>query len=303
MNRDGHKDAVFFIGPEVEHTPAYSKKTLFVVGKPTIDQILRIANEYKTPHIFMGANHSFKSESKDPYWDIVITTLLDKGFWVTLDYQAHEHETVLKMLNAGIWQSRIFVPLLGVRIPKVQISNPNLTIKIDDIDFNATNPGVWCLNHHEVTDSNRFTDWQDYGTDVVIELDDKLTPMPPYNTTSPEEKPSPIDLKNLKPPVYADINKPTIAVEKTLRKSTMVEISDTITDKDLETIKTAFNDAELGLDINAKSSLKADPEEINTSIINNTLEVTAEAYADGAKEDPLGKEVSKKPVKKVKQHD
>lgn len=168
MNRQGHEGVDFFIGPEVEHTPAYSKRTLFVVGKPKLDQIERMAREYKTPHVFMGANHSFNSESQDPYWDHVITALLDRGFWVTLDYQAHEHETVLKMLNAGIWQCRNFVPLLGVRIPKVQTSSVNLTIKIDDVDFAATNPGVWCLHHHEITDSNRFTDWQDYSTDEVL---------------------------------------------------------------------------------------------------------------------------------------
>ena len=31
MDRDGHNDAVFFVGPEVEHTKAFSMKTLFVV--------------------------------------------------------------------------------------------------------------------------------------------------------------------------------------------------------------------------------------------------------------------------------
>lgn len=169
MNREGHKDVSFFIGPEVEHTPAYSKRTLFVVGKQKLDQIERTAREYKTPHIFMGANHSFSSESNDPYWDHVITALLDRGFWVTLDYQAHEHVDVLKMLNRGIWQSRLFVPLLSVRIPNFQTSSPNLTVKIDDIDFKATNEGVWCLNHHEIADSNRFTDWNDYNTDQVVE--------------------------------------------------------------------------------------------------------------------------------------
>lgn len=168
MNRDGHQGVDYFIGPEVEHTPAYSKRTLFVVGKQKLDQILRMAKEYKTPHVFMGANHSFNAASEDPYWDQVITALLDKGFWVTLDYQAHEHETVLKMLNPGVWQCRTFVPLLGVRIPKVQTSSPNLTIKIDDVDFKATNPGVWCLHFHEITDSNRFTDWNDYSTDEVL---------------------------------------------------------------------------------------------------------------------------------------
>jgi len=168
MNRQGHEAADFFIGPEVEHTPAYSKRTLFVVGKQKLDQILRMAKEYKTPHVFMGANHSFSAASQDPYWDQVITALLDRGLWVTLDYQAHEHNDVLKMLNPGVWQCRTFVPLLGVRIPKVQTSSPNLTIKIDDVDFKATNPGVWCLHFHEVTDSNRFTDWNDYSTDEVL---------------------------------------------------------------------------------------------------------------------------------------
>ena len=32
-NRDGHTDDTrYFIGTEVEHTPAYGQKTLFVIG-------------------------------------------------------------------------------------------------------------------------------------------------------------------------------------------------------------------------------------------------------------------------------
>lgn len=177
MKRDGHNNVAFFIGPEVEHTPAYSKKTLFVVGKQDLATIVKHATEHKVGHIFMGANHSFDvTDASTPYWDRTIMALLDKGYWVTLDYQAHQHISVLKLLNAGIWQSRIFVPLLSVRIPSVQMSSPNLTVKIDDVDFEATNPGVWCMHFREVTDSNRFTDWNDYGTDVVIK-EDVLAPV------------------------------------------------------------------------------------------------------------------------------
>ena len=172
MNRDGHKDVVFFIGPEVEHTPAYSKRTLFVVGFQDTAEVEKQARANKVTHIFLGANHSFDTAHYTDYfgktWDDQITYLLDRGFWVTLDYQAHQHETVLKMLNPGVWQSRLFVPLLGVRIPKIETSSPNLTVKIDDVDFKATNRGVWCMHFHEVTDSNRFTDWQDYESDSVI---------------------------------------------------------------------------------------------------------------------------------------
>jgi len=267
MNRTGHENTVFFIGPEVEHTPAYSKKTLFVVGKPKLDQIESLAKEYKTPHIFLGANHSFNVSSEDPYWNLVITALLDKGYWVTLDYQAHEHETVLKMLSAGVWQSRLFVPLLGVRIPNVQTSSLNLTIKIDDVDFNATNPGVWCLHHHEITDSNRFTDWQEYGSDAVV------APM--------------------SGPVPTPVHK--VPVQK------VVEIRDTMSsvppgvlsaegEVTIDPNPSETNPSELGLDLDP---VVTPAEVVSASLTPNDA---ADAYAEGATEDVLAKD----PVKKVK---
>lgn len=271
MNRDGHKDVTYFIGPEVENTPAFSKRTLFVVGTPDASQIELMAREWKTPHIFMGANHSFTTGNLNPYWDKTITALLDSGFWVTLDYQAHEHETVLKMLNPGIWQSRIFVPLLSVRIPNVQTSSINLTIKIDDVDFAATNEGVWCLHHHQVTDSNRFTPWQDYATDMVLD------PMAgPANIL-------PLRVANPAPPVYADINKPTLNLEKAKE----------IVESDVK------NDGSLGLDVDSPTKLKPDPEAVKEAVIPDVVDVAsaAEAYAEGTKEDPLGPKGVAKPAK------
>jgi len=183
----------------------------------------------------------------------------------------------------------------------VQTSNPNLTIKIDDIDFNATNEGVWCLNHHEVTDSNRFTPWQDYGTDLVltegqvaptinpgptgwtgpleVKVDDKPTPMPPY-MPAPTEPVAPIDIKKLKPVVI-----------------------ETLKDLDVTTDFTGVkNDVTLGLDIAPTTALRPDPETEATVKSLNIIDAAsaADAYAEGAKEDPLSKEASKKPVKAKK---
>ena len=276
MNRQGHEEVTFFIGGEVEKTPAFSKKTLFVVGKPPLEQIERMVKEHKTPHVFMGANHSFAVGNLDPYWDATITALLDKGLWVTLDYQAHEHEEVLKLLNPGIWQCRTFVPLLGVRIPNVQTSSPNLTVKIDDVDFNATNPGVWCLHHHEVTDSNRFTGWEEYVTDqVVAPLDG------PAHTL-------PLKIK------VADIS---VNEEGLKNKTTVVEIGDSISGEVLENIKTVFNNADLGLDTKPTTALKPDPsEEVLTKVLTPTTpDSAAEAYADGA-----GEKVAKSKIKSKK---
>jgi len=289
MNRDGHNNVAFFIGPEVEHTPAYSKKTLFVVGKQDVSTIERLAREYKTPHIFMGANHSFDG-SVDAYWDMTITALLDRGFWVTLDYEAHMHDKVLTMLNKGIWQSRLFVPLLGVRIPEVQTSSPNLTIKIDDVDFKATNAGVWCWNHQAITDANRFTDWQDYGTDFVLtegQVEDKPTPMPPY-IPAPTEPVTPVDIKKLKP-----------AIVEALQPKEVEALKDPDVMAGFTGVK---NDGSLGLDIEPTTALKPETEVEATIKALDVIDAAsaADAYAEGAKEDPLSKEASKKPVKAKK---
>lgn len=281
MNRNGHTDETcYFIGPEVEHTPAFNKKTLFVIGKQDVAQIERMAREYKTPHIFMGANHSFTCGNLDPYWDATITALLDRGFWVTLDYEAHDHGTVLKMLNKGIWQSRLFVPLLSVRIPYVQTTSTNLTIKIDDIDFNATNAGVWCLNHHEVTDSNRFTDWQDYTTDEVV---------------APLSGPVPNPVLKVSAPVYADINQPVVNLGG-IKERVYGQLPPAGHEHEIgKTASEIKNDVELGLDTMAKSQLKPEPNEtegqVPTAVIETTTDV-AEVYAAASAE--------KAPEKKAK---
>lgn len=275
MNRDGHDNVIFFVGPEVEHTPAYAKRTLFVVGKPQLAKILETANENKTPHIFMGANHSFSCESNDPYWDQVITALLDKGFWVSLDYEAHTHKDVLKMLNPGIWQSRIFVPLLSVRIPKIETSSPNLTVKIDDVDFNATNPGVWCMHFHEVTDSNRFTGWGEYGTDLVIRKE-----------------------------AYAEVNAPELnfaAIKKQFQEAVFFDPAKGTVE---ETVSVVLNDSSLGLDTESKSQLKPGNEEENiTQSEPPTRDVLLQAIVESIPATPVAAEpleTAKKGKAKVK---
>lgn len=263
MNREGHNNVKFFVGPEVEHTPAYSKKTLFVVGKQDVQEIVKHARTSGAPHVFMGANHSFVADSNDKYWDKTITELLDRGFWVTLDYQAHEHSTVLTMLNPGIWQSRIFVPLLGVRIAKFAQSNANLTVKIDDVDFNATNEGIWCLHFRELMDSNRFTDWNEYSTDTVIGESN--------------------DLPATQQVLIRDVT-----------KAAMTEIVNDVVE---EVTNEVFNQTELGLDTETPA-----PTEMPAVVseIVNSADTAANAYAEGVTADPIAEQSVNKPVKAKK---
>jgi hypothetical protein len=241
------EQASFYVGPNVEHSPAYSKKTLFVVGKQDSNKIINLARENKATHIFLGANHSFDFDPTDNtrYWDSTITALLDRGFWVTLNYPAHQHESILKMLNQFIWLSRLFVPLLSIRIPKLQTSNGNLSVKFDD-DFKGSNPGVWCMHFHQVTDSNRFTDWIEYSTDLIIEeVVEDIQPRPGLKADverRPLSEENSIDLKSLKP---------------------------------LDDVK---NDEAAGLDPDAKSMLKGESEQILEKLDISALDA-AEAYA------------------------
>jgi hypothetical protein len=50
----------------------------------------------------------------------------------------------------------------------MSLLNYNTTIKFDDKDFEATNPGVWCVPLGAVTQKKYFTNWDLYTNDEII---------------------------------------------------------------------------------------------------------------------------------------
>ena len=44
----------------------------------------------------------------------------------------------------------------------------NLCIKVDDVDFNKTNPGVWTMTMDQFKQSAGFTSWSEYKKDEPI---------------------------------------------------------------------------------------------------------------------------------------
>ena len=175
MKRDyneGVKDDVtFFVGTEIEKTPAYGMETLFVVGIHDPETVSRLAEEKGCKHIFVGANHSFNPESKsDPIsaigeWDRMIIPLLQKGYLVSLDFDVRFIEDVLE---SGYNEYDNFIPQISVKVPYIKQFNYNAMLKIDDKDFRASNPGVWCHRLHELMDQSVFTDWNQYGNDEPL---------------------------------------------------------------------------------------------------------------------------------------
>lgn len=169
MDRPGHGQAKMFTGIEVEHTPAHGMKTLFVVGVQSTDVIQAAMVAHKCNHVYFGANQSFplmNDHSADwIVWENMIFSFLTKGYWCTLDIDVSQVEG---LLETGLVEHNQFIPMISVKLPYVQQLGYNATIKLDDRDFAATNPGVWCHSIHELQNRKAFTDWSKYTQDEVI---------------------------------------------------------------------------------------------------------------------------------------
>jgi hypothetical protein len=173
MKRDyasGTADSItFFTGVEIERTPAYGMQTLFVTGVQPVEAIEGVLANQSVRHIFFGANHSFNPVFNDyegwKSWEDMISYFLDKGYWCSLDIPL---SAVEEFNDGGLNDYNQFIPQIRVPIPYIKLWNYNTMLKVDDKDFKATNPGVWCHNLHDLLDRNKFTSWDQYGNDEVI---------------------------------------------------------------------------------------------------------------------------------------
>ena len=174
MKRDyetGEAEGVkYFTGIEVERTPAFGMKTLFVTGVQPTDEIEWWYKNEQCEHIFFGANHSFNPTIGDydswlP-WEDMIFYFLKKDILCSLDLPLSHVET---FHDSGFCEYDNFIPQIRVPIPYVKLWNYNTMVKIDDVGFKQTNPGVWSHSLHDLMDRQKFTDWGKYGLDKVIE--------------------------------------------------------------------------------------------------------------------------------------
>lgn len=164
---DGVKEDIdFFVGKEVEKTKTKGKKTLFVVGMKRTATILRHAEQNNCKHIYFGANHSFKTLAGEEVLSLAnqLKYFLDHDYWVTFDTSpTPRFQDIMKLLTY-----KKFTIVYGLRMDDVLKMKGNVVIKIDDADFKATNPGVWCWSVRDMIDETHFTDWQEYGDDSTI---------------------------------------------------------------------------------------------------------------------------------------
>ena len=178
MKRDGHEQVNFFVGTEIEQTPAFGLNTLFVVGvqpkqdiQDWLDDFASYENSDKRiKHIYFGANHSFpniqvNNGAEWAKWEGMIYHFLDLGYMCTLDVDV---ACVEGLLESGFTERHNFIPMISVKLPYLQQLGYNATIKLDDKDFSATNPGVWCHSLHNLLDRKCFTNWSEYNNDKTL---------------------------------------------------------------------------------------------------------------------------------------
>ena len=158
-------ETTFFVGQEIEHTPAYGKTTLFVVGVHSVEDISQ--NILGCEHIFFGANHSFNPATPDAWkeWESMIEYFLRKDYLCSLDIPVQLCE---EFHEGGLCEYDNFIPQIRVPIPYIKLWNYNTMLKLDDKDFRATNPGVWSHSLHALMDRSKFTDWNQYKNDKVV---------------------------------------------------------------------------------------------------------------------------------------
>lgn len=172
MNREGHDNVNFFFGEEVEHTPALGKHTLFVVGVHSNDDIAQALGRSSRPvdHIYFGANQSFPNLRVNDggewaKWERMIWHFLDLDYWCTLDVDI---QCVEGLCESGLAEHDRFIPMISAKLPYIQQLGYNAVLKLDDRDFRATNPGVWCHSIHQLQRRSVFTDWSQYTKDQPI---------------------------------------------------------------------------------------------------------------------------------------
>jgi hypothetical protein len=164
------EEVTFFVGTEIERTPAFGMRTLFVVGVQDASVIINMVKNNDCTHVYFGANQSFpKLEINDGDgwrdWEMMILDCLEHDLWCTLDLDV---SLVEGLLESALVEQRKFIPQLSVKIPYLTQLGYNATIKLDDKDFKATNPGVWCHTLHSLTGRDQFTSWDEYGKDEII---------------------------------------------------------------------------------------------------------------------------------------
>ena len=162
-------------GKEIEHTPAYGLQTLFLARNDlTLAQIEEQAVMVQAEAIYYGANRTYMHNHGMQLSQII--QLCDKGYYVTVDYPYELHDEVKEKFNI-VWKHEKFIPFCSIIFPHTE-DDTQLCIKVDDTDFNKTNPGVWTMTMNDFKSKSGHTKWEEYKKDEPITEDKWIIKVP-----------------------------------------------------------------------------------------------------------------------------
>ena len=169
------EDMRMFSGKEIEHTPAYGLQTLFLARNDlTLAQIEEQAVMVQAEAIYYGANRTYMHNHGMQLSQII--QLCDKGYYVTVDYPYELHDEVKEKFNI-VWKHEKFIPFCSIIFPHTE-DDTQLCIKVDDTDFNKTNPGVWTMTMNDFKSKSGHTKWEEYKKDEPITEDKWIIKVP-----------------------------------------------------------------------------------------------------------------------------
>src|SRR5210317_1769291 len=102
----------------------------------------------------------------------MIEPFLKEGLFCSLDIPLNAAE---EFLEGPLVEYDRFIPQIRVPIPYIKLWNYNTMLKIDDKNFKATNPGVWCHSLHDLMAREKLqigehTDLTNLLNDGIIKL-------------------------------------------------------------------------------------------------------------------------------------
>ena len=175
-----------FIGVEKERTKAYGALSLFLLGKPSIDEVSKFLEkaekvlEENTPavqqllehqasksiaHLSFGVSGTYTGENTR-HWEEVILHFLREQFWCSLSFKFTYNLIIQK---TRLCRHSKFIPVVDIPLPRVSSLGNNAFMRLADSStfLKETNPGTWCFSVADMVinvpwkTNNTFTSWDE----------------------------------------------------------------------------------------------------------------------------------------------
>jgi hypothetical protein len=157
----------YVVGPEVEHTHAFGKKTLIVNEITTIDEIEAIFDQYKCKNLYLEVTYALSKNKNTSKvladYRKVAKYFLDRKATVTIDIP-----TNLAYKYADLTTNKNFVMNIAIEIPHMERLKDRVSLKVMAGEYENDTGGIYVAHLDDVRVKKYFTPWDAYAVDVKV---------------------------------------------------------------------------------------------------------------------------------------